>query len=241
MEPFTIHYLFDHSLGDEFISDLVKRCIKAGCTTTQNGRTDVCTYSSESKTVMGPDQQAQLETALSQLDTDSYGEIFLWYDSLRIGIRKNIEYPIVPDVPRIGLSIESGGFKLSEDDERLREKRALLDSYIDLAAIVAEHTNPVYGYGEIDTYQAHPHQPEIDAVRRGEVSHLFWFNLFAETMIERLGYYVLTDAQDNARAWRVKELETGSIVLVASDSFNRPTEGWRGNREQLAEHLGIPT
>lgn len=59
-------------------------------------------------------------------------------------------------------------------------------------------------------------------------------------MIGRFGYWRLVDAQETSHAWRVRELSTGSIILVVSDSPMRPTEGWRGNRERLEEYLSIP-
>lgn len=243
MGPYTIHYLFEDSLSTGFIEGLVKSCIEFGCTTSETGATDTCSYSSE-RSGINTNYDVPVDTAVSDIDESSYGHISLYYEGFRVQLEKNLTAPSVPDSPHIGLTVDLGReYQLSESDERLQGKRQRLDDLLQLAVRVAEETDPTYGYGIFEPDSAEPAfgYADTENLREGIVENLSWFNLFNKQMVERIGYWLLADAQDAAHAWRAIELSTGGIVIVPTDSPVRPTEGWRGNRERLAEHLGIPT
>ena len=94
--PFRTYYLLDTPLKGEFVRNLIRTCLDIGCTTTQDGRTDVCEYVSPDTRIIGTTEETEI--AIDSLAAGGTGTIDLWYEDLRLSLELNRGSPYVPDV-----------------------------------------------------------------------------------------------------------------------------------------------
>jgi hypothetical protein len=116
------------------------------------------------------------------------------------------------------------------------EVRGRVEALLEVVCAVAERTEPAAGYGYIDeivgreggAYEA----VGTDALESGTADVVHWFTLLPADRVDALGRERVLEAP----AWRVRELSTGTVALVASE---QPVYGGGDRRQAIADHLGL--
>lgn len=224
---FRTYYLLDNPPESEFVRNLIQTCLDVGCTTTRDGRTDVCKYVSADTGVMRTTEET--DVAIDSIAAGGTGTIDLWYEDLRLSLEINQESPYVPDVPSVSVMVWSRLESYSEDDDALI--RARVEQFLEIARPLAELADPTYAYGFVEKYEPEDVCPTERDVREGTIENIFWLNVFSEPAIATLGEERLLSAP----AWTVEKLSTDSIFLVVNDS------PWYCAKaaEEIASFLGI--
>lgn len=227
-DTFRTYYLLDNPVEEEFVRNLIRTCLDIGCTTTQDGRTDICKYGG---TDTGTSRTTEkTEVAVDSLSSSGTGRIELWYQDLRFDLELNRGSPYVPNVPYFSLMIWSRQFE-SYGDDADSEIRDRVGQFLDIARPLAELAEPTYAYGFIEKYEPEDVCPTERDIREGTIENIFWINVVSEPAITKLSEEQLLSAP----AWTVEKLPTGAILLVVNDS------PWycKGAAEEIESFLGI--
>lgn len=137
------------------------------------------------------------------------GSLLMWYEDIDFLLRINNEHPHLPDSPVYTASIEGTHFTLAEPMAETRIEQA-----IDLAVELYLQINPTYSFG----CMGGDPPPNRDALTDGILDRLHWLNILPPRIVTRLGH----DQVLSASAWRVNELEDGSVLLVDHPNPRRP-------------------
>lgn len=227
-DTFRTYYLLDNPVEERFVRNLIRTCLDIGCTTTQDGRTDICKYGSADTGVLRTTEET--EVAVDSLAACGTGRIELWYKDIRFDLELNRESPYVPDVPYFSLMVWSRQFE-SYGDDADAEIQNRVGQFLDIARPLAELAGPTYAYGFIEKHEPEDVSPTERDIREGTIEDIFWINVFSEPAITKLGEEQLLSAP----AWTVEKLSTGAILLVVNDS------PWYCTRaaEEIESFLGI--
>ncbi|WP_224448652.1 hypothetical protein [Haloprofundus salilacus] len=110
-----------------------------------------------------------------------------------------------------------------------------VERYVSAITLLSTILDPVYAYGKRMETVDPDTVPDEEGLTNHVVNEIFWLNIFSEPLVEKFG----RDRILSAPAWRVDELDTGTIVLIAEDSPVRPSKEWQGSRSKIADHLGM--
>lgn len=210
-DTFRTYYLLDTPPEGEFVRNLIQKCLDIGCTTMQDGRTDVCKYVSQDTGIVRTTEET--EVAVDSLAAGGTGRIELWYENLRFDLELNRGSPYVPDVPYFSLMVWSRQFESYGDDAEA-EIRERVNQFLEIARPLAELAEPTYAYGFVEKYEPEDVCPAERDIREGTIEDIFWINVFSEPAITKLGEERLLSTP----AWTVEKLSTGAIFLVVNDS-----------------------
>lgn len=227
-DTFRTYYLSDTPLEGSLVRDLIRECLDIGCTTTQDGRTDVCKYVSPDTGVTGT--TGKTAVAVDSLAAAGEGRIELWYEDLRLNFALNRGSPYVPDVPYFSLVVWSNQFE-SYGDDADAEIRERVRQFLDVARPLAELADPTYAYGFVEKYEPEDVRPTENDIEAGNVEDVFWLNVLSAPTVTRFGGKRLLSAP----AWKVEKLSNGSVFLVVNDS------PWycKAEADEIEEFLGI--
>jgi len=222
--------LFYPSVDESLVAGIVETCVDRGCHTDRDGGTDRWYY-------IGPTSDydptwLDADVAPRRLAEDG-GVTLLWYGDFDCNLHvdpRGRDH----DVPLCSFWLDEVFYRPSRSSESTVSDR--VESLLDLVCGVAERCEPVAGYGYIDEIVGREGgayegiAPEDLRSGRPEVVH--WFTLFPPDRVEALG----RDRVRSAPAWRVRELSTGAVAVVASE---QPLYGGGDQRQAIADHLGI--
>ncbi|AEH36086.1 hypothetical protein Halxa_1453 [Halopiger xanaduensis SH-6] len=175
-----------------------------GCLTEEEGSNDRCHY--YSKSMDRPQSDMPTERALSELE-DEEGYLRLWLDGIQLTFQNWDDYDGVPQLPYYTFKIPKRELKVADPSENEIWK---VNTVLNLVANFADKTEVFYGFGDFPAGERASDRQDVDALRRGEFEHIFWFNYFSEPIVSEIGREHLLDAPGE----RVEERPSGAILLV---------------------------
>lgn len=227
-ERYLINYLSDETPDMKAIVD---RCLELGLTTSQDGRTDVCSDYTVGDLLDGNDDidgddRQKIVDEISAVG----GEITFWYGqesdtTASVSVSKSDE-PEWSD-HKVGLSLQTMPLDPSVDfgeGRYTREKvQKRVESITDLVGGLAEVVEPEYVYGML-LVGTKPHRGLKPTGRpiSENVERLSWISVLSDPIIEDFGG---RERVLDTPAWRVEELETGHVMIVKTNNPIDPTEG----------------
>ncbi|MFC7047156.1 hypothetical protein ACFQH6_18715 [Halobacteriaceae archaeon GCM10025711] len=150
-------------------------------------------------------------------------------------MKKNTTHPPFPSLPHLQVRAWLWDVRYGGEYPPFAFAAANVDAYFEFVALAAEATDPDYGYGTVGTEVDPAKIPTPDHLAEGRISHVFWLNVWPEAVVDRLG----RERVLSAPAWRVRELATGGVLVVAADNPSSPTDAWVTGRADVAAHLGL--
>lgn len=184
-----------------------------------------------------------VEDVIDEVDEAETGDFRLEIGDLEVYVKKNDPHIPVSDVretefiPNVYIWADQYDISHRRDARTQIEARRNVEKYLELVALAAEQTNPDYGCGAWGSAFSPTQIPARDELADPRIAEIFWLNLFLASTADGLGY----DRLFTAPAWRVEEIDTGHVLLVAADNPYQRAEEWEGAEERIAEHLGIDT
>jgi hypothetical protein len=106
-----------------------------------------------------------------------------------------------------------------------------------LVETAVKSTDPGYSFGKYMAPVSPRVVPTADDIYDNRYREVFWLNVFDEEAINSIGYETVMDSP----AWRVTELDSGHVVVVAADNPIQPDSQWDGATERIKDHLSIGT
>lgn len=223
-------HIFDDNLGKASLKEIIDRFFEFGCTTTEDGRTDVCKYRTGDFKEFP--KTLSTDSALDKLSSSNEGGIEFWYKDIRFDFEVNLDPHIIPSKNHLTLRIWASQFrsyKEGDDSDVTKRVRQLLE----IARPLAELSDPEYVYGTIEKFDTRPVNLSELAIDEDHVEHIFWINVFSEPIIAQIGENRLLSAP----AWKVEKLSTGSILLVVNDY----PRGYVNEAMEIEEYLQLDT
>ncbi len=223
-----VWYLFEDAFNEKFVKEILKNCFEIGCTTKQNGRTDIVKY--HSGDLERAPKNIETDSAINRLASDQEGGIEFWYKDIRFDLKLNWDVHRIPSTPHFGLKISSSQFRShTEGDNSDITKRVI--QFLEVARSLAEISDPVYAYGAVEDFDSVDVELPEKTIESSYPRRLFWFNIFSKPMIDKIG----KDRLFSAPAWKIETLSTGSVLLVVND---RP-RGYKDEANEIGQHLDI--
>ncbi|AXR79508.1 hypothetical protein AArc1_3203 [Natrarchaeobaculum sulfurireducens] len=156
-------------------------------------------------------------------------------NDLRVWIEKDTD--VLPTVETWHLYLWANKYEFGhrKDARTQAEARARVQQYLDLVELAVVETDPDYGFGKFGSIVSPKVVPTVDELLSARVLDVFWLNVFDSAAVERMGRERVLEAP----AWEVRELETGHVMLVASDNPFEPADEWADGEEHVAEYLDV--
>lgn len=227
-------FLFVEEFDSEFVETFLNYCLDIGCNTHQDGSTDTCDYRDSS----GAHQQGvPTAGAIRDIASHQKGRIELWYKDLRIDLKFNPnDRKLRNDIPLIKASVFTSQFKLYDKYPKA-EVQDRVNQMIDFVVALAEFADPAFTYAKTEAADSPVDLTKTDLREGRPPTRLPWLAVFSDRMIEQIG----RERLKNAPAWEVKELDTGSILLVVTNNPIHPDHDLSRNYYVVADHLGWET
>lgn len=204
-----VWYLFDAPPDPVIIERIIDEYIDMGCTTTEDGQTEVCKYKRNYKELP---KTADTETAVQEIAANREGGIEFWYKDLRFDFEVNMGEHIVPFFSHFTLKIWDTQFRILESETTSDVSRRVRQ-FLEIAKPLAELADPIYAYGSIPEFDNKNHEQNSRYIKELDTNRVFWFNIFSEGVVRDLEKERILSAP----AWEVEELSTSSILLVVND------------------------
>lgn len=236
-ERVDTYWLFAGGLDDEAVVRAVEDGLQGNWspdTTSESGRQDgQCRY------IVGGmelSEEVDADVALREFEAADNGVLYLRHEALSFLFEKN-HLPETFDRPHVAVSAEEIHFKSRPEAERAHRAARNVDSYLDVVRTVTEYVDFTYGFGRYGGVgMVRPDAiPDREQLESGQVTHLFWLNVFSPVLVRRLGRETIAASP----AWCVEFFEDGSCLLVTSDNPRDPSEEWRDARDETARHLDL--
>jgi len=230
------------------VEQTIEACFDVGLTTTKEGNKDIATsyWSGRHGSLAGGKRgDADIATVIDEITDDGKGMVDLWYDE-QLGFSVTFDFGPESEqftVPRANSGIDDYVIQISFDPISLdytkewdgydRDRvRKRIETIIEMTAEITEAVAPAYvwSFTDIGTYR--PQGPIPDEYPLEEtIEALGWLTVLSEQMIANLGgrEHVL-----ETPAWEVKPLDSGHILIVATDNPVKPTAG---SEAAVVEHL----
>lgn len=222
--------LFTHSPAHQ-LADLIETLKNTGWDVPERGGIHYYSVDGNEKKV------ETIEDIVAGIDSGVTASVELERNRTSVSIQKNADVDSGPSRTLKNLYLWSweSEFRPPRDGWNGRSRDDATMRYVDVIRTAVEITDPDYGYGTYPEYTDPGTVPTYDDVLDGRVRGLFWLNLFGPKTIDILG----RDRIESAPAWRVEELSTGHLLVVATDNPVDPSEKWKGATDAVAEHLGF--
>lgn len=229
-----IRFLFTEQFDSDFVGDLLNYCLDFGCSTQSDGSTDICAY-------RGPngnrEQDVSTTEVIDELSQHRKGRMELWYHDLRISLKINPnDQNILDSIPLVSIGIMNSQFK-QYDKYPEEEVQGRVNQLIEFVVALAEFADPAFTYATTEAADRPLDLTWTDLVDGRPPARLHWLSIFSEQMVDRFG----RDRLENAPAWKVRELETGGVLLVVSNNPVHPDPELPGSYSAVAKHLGRPS
>lgn len=228
-DTYRTYFVLENEVTGGLIQDVIQTCLDGGCATTDSGRTDICNYKTPSM-CLGRDE-APINEALNNLSSEEEGRIELWCKDLGTYLEFDLPRPFVPDVPHISLMVWESQFKVYSGSTTKEGANQRAKQLLEITNTISNSIKPIYVYGLVEKYDEEQVRPTKEQIMNGEVSRIFWLNIFSEQMVQNLG----KDKLLSAPAWKVEERPNGRVLMVVTE---RP-RFYDTKAREIEEYLGI--
>lgn len=176
-----------------------------------------------------------IDEVVNAVGTPGNASVAVERDGLRVWIEQDSD--VLPTVEGWHLYLWADKYEFGhrQDTRTQAEARSRVQQYLDLVELAVVETDPDYGFGKLGTTVSPKVVPTVDELLASRVFNVFWLNVFDSAAVERLGRETILDAP----VWEVRELETGHLMLVASDNPFEPADEWADGVERLGEYLNV--
>lgn len=180
-------------------------------------------------------KETTLEGALEKIIESRGGTLEIRFHELKISISYFSTIEAGEINVQLTADVWASQFKLWDDCTKAGVRRRT-EQYVTFIRLLSETFDPIYACGGIERPEdLEELLPPIDQINRGEITRLFWLNVFSPTAVDRLGRERILSAP----AWDVEELENGRVMLVVSDNPIHPSESWQFAGKRVGEHLNL--
>jgi hypothetical protein len=176
-----------------------------------------------------------VDEIVTDIDGELNGSVKLKRDGLTIYAELNYEKLPTLNVSNLYLWTDEYSFYHDGEGRTQVEARRNVETYLDLVETAVEATDPGYGFGKHMAAVSPRVVPTADDIYDSRYRDVFWLNIFDEAAVNSIGRETVMDAP----AWRVTELDTGHVLVVAAGNPIQPDSRWDGATERVKEHLGI--
>ncbi|WP_058991335.1 hypothetical protein [Haloarcula sp. CBA1127] len=225
-DPYHIGFVADKTPD---VRELYTQCRQAGLKTTYDGQTETVAEYSIGLTAH---TDSRLEDALNALEQTDSGSMRFWTESDMI-LRVGISPPTTKDEPMLGCV--NIGFQTSEIDGDAHSDsiyRARINELLNLIETIVPLVNPSYVWSSV--YKGHEGYKRF--VPDGEpiaetIEDLSWVTVVSPQVADQFGgrEHVL-----DTPAWRVRELNSGHIMLVLQE---HPYDAMKPTHSSSEAHL----
>ncbi|KZX48915.1 hypothetical protein [Haloarcula sp. K1] len=209
--------------------ELYNRCQQAGLKTTHDGEADIV---AEYRIGLTGHTDSSLEDALNALEQTENGSMRFWTEADMM-IRVGISHPTTEDEQMMGCV--NIGFQTSEIYGGAHPDstyRARIDELLDIVAEIVPTVEPKYVWSSV--YKGHEDYerfvPDGEPIANN-IENLSWITVMSPQVIEQFGgrEHVL-----DTPAWRVRELDSGHVMLVLEED---PYDAMEPKHDPAEVHL----
>lgn len=172
---------------------------------------------------------------LEDLKHTSSASVDIQQDGFQVYIVKNSSDLWVESQVHIELWTQAINFQYYQRSKSKNDALRNVDRYLTAIKSAANILPPTYGFGtwpdETDPYDV----PGPNELGEGQISNIFWLNIFPRHLIDSLGVKSVEDIP----AYTVEELSSGLILVLTADNPVEPSSEWKDGRTRVAQYLGI--